>query len=91
MLAATQRRRMADVRPGVARILDHIQHVTRLVGDDHVGFGSDFDGVPDLPDGVPDCGAFPRILDGLRERGFTEASIEKIAWGNLRRVLEANP
>jgi len=90
-LAARQQAIMAGVRPGVGRILDHVEHVARLVGDDHVGFGTDFDGVPDLPEGVPDCAAFPRILDGLAERGFDAASIEKIGWLNFRRVLEGNP
>jgi membrane dipeptidase len=82
---------MASVRVPLDRIVDHVEYVARLVGDDFVAFGSDFDGVPDLPDGVPDCGAFPAILDRMRERGFSEASIAKIAGTNFRRVLEANP
>ena len=55
------------------------------------GLDDDFDGVPDLPQDVPDCAAFPAILDRMRERGFSEVSIAKIAGGNFRRVLEANP
>ncbi len=90
-LAASMRERMAPVRPGIGRIADHVLHVVGLVGDDHAGFGSDFDGVPDLPEGVPDCSAFPRILRELRERGLSEPSVAKIAWGNFRRVLDANP
>jgi membrane dipeptidase len=90
-LARTMRERMTPTRPPLDRIVDHVEHVVRLVGDDFVAFGSDFDGVPDLPDGVPDCSAFPAILDRMRERGFSEASIAKIAGTNFRRVLEANP
>ena len=90
-LARTLRERMTPVRPALDRIVDHVEHVARLVGDDFVAFGSDFDGVPDLPDGVPDCAAFPRILDRMRERGFSEISIAKIAGRNFRRVLDANP
>ncbi|MBZ5637571.1 MAG: dipeptidase [Acidobacteriia bacterium] len=90
-LARTMRERMAKVRPPLDRIVDHVEHVVRLVGDDFVAFGSDFDGVPDLPEGVPDCAAFPAILDRMRERGLSEASIAKIAGANFRRVLESNP
>ena len=89
-LAASMRERMAAVRPGIGRIADHVLHVVRLVGDDHAAFGSDFDGVPDLPGEVPDCSAFPRILRDLRARGLSEASVEKIAWRNFRRVLDEN-
>jgi membrane dipeptidase len=90
-LNRTLRERMASVRCPLDRIVDHVEHVVRLVGDDFVAFGSDFDGVPDLPGGVPDCGAFPAILDRMRERGLPEASIAKIAGTNFRRVLDANP
>jgi len=87
-LARTIRERMAPFRVPLDRVVDHVAHVVRLVGDDFVAFGSDFDGVPDLPDDVPDCAAFPKILDRMRERGFSEPSIAKIAGGNFRRVLE---
>jgi membrane dipeptidase len=89
-LARTLREKMAPARVPLDRIVDHLEHVVRLVGDDFVAFGSDFDGVPDLPDGVADCAAFPRILDRMRERGFSEPSIAKIAGANFRRVLDAN-
>lgn len=90
-LSSELRGRMAKAAVPLDRIVDHVEHMVRLVGDDFVAFGSDFDGVPDLPQGVPDCAAFPAILDRMRERGFSEASIAKIAGGNFRRVLEANP
>ncbi len=90
-LSIEMRERMASVRVPLDRIVDHVEHMVRLVGDYFVAFGSDFDGVPDLPQDVPDCSAFPAILDRMRERGLSEASIAKIAGGNFRRVLEANP
>jgi len=68
----------------------HIGHIIDLVGDDHVGLGSDFDGVPDLPRDVPDCSAYPRVLARLARIGLSEQSIRKIAWGNFLRVLAAN-
>ncbi len=89
-LYATLRERMAPTRVGMDRIIDHVEHVVRLVGDEHVGFGSDFDGIPDVPEGVPDCAAFPRLLARMGERGFTDASIERIVHGNFLRVLGDN-
>jgi membrane dipeptidase len=89
-LAREMRTRMASYRPGLDRVVDHVEHLVSLVGDDHVGFGSDFDGVGDLPDGLEDCARYPALLDRMRERGFSRQSIEKIAAGNFLRVLEAN-
>jgi len=71
-------------------LVSHIEHIARVAGEDHVAFGSDFDGIPQTPRGVPDCSAFPRILARLSERGFGDASLRKIAWGNFLRVLRAN-
>lgn len=89
-LAREMRARMAPYRPGLDRVVDHVEHLVNLVGDDHVGFGSDFDGVGDLPDGLGDCARYPALLDRMRERGFPAQAIEKIAAGNFLRVLEAN-
>jgi microsomal dipeptidase-like Zn-dependent dipeptidase len=72
---------------GLERVVDHVEHVVRLVGDEHVGFGSDFDGIPTLPDGITGSGSFPAILDALRIRGLSEQSIERIASGNFLRIL----
>lgn len=71
-------------------LVAHVRHIVGLVGDDHVGLGSDFDGVPDLPRDVPDCTAYPRILARLAHEGLSEHSVRKIAWGNFLRVLAAN-
>ncbi|MEZ4826438.1 MAG: dipeptidase [Bacteroidia bacterium] len=71
----------------VSVVADHIEHVVKLVGVDHVGFGSDFDGVGDsLPVGLKDVSDYPNIIEELLKRGFTEEDIEKICYGNLARV-----
>lgn len=71
----------------VSEVADHIDHVVRLVGVDHVGFGSDFDGVGDsLPEGLKDVSQYPNLLLELLKRGYSREEIEKIASGNLFRV-----
>jgi len=68
-------------------IVDQIDYVVRLVGVDHVGLGSDFDGAQ-MPDGMEDCSHLPRITEALVRRGYSDADIRKILGGNLLRVLE---
>jgi membrane dipeptidase len=71
----------------VARVADHFDHVVELVGIDHVGFGSDFDGVGDsLPTGLRDVSGFPNLIAELLRRGYGEDDIEKICSGNTLRV-----
>jgi len=68
-------------------VLDHIDHVVKLVGIDYVGIGSDYDGVGDsLPVGLKDVASYPNLIAGLLERGYSEADIEKILSANLLRV-----
>jgi membrane dipeptidase len=71
----------------VEDVADHIDHVVKLVGIDHVGLGSDFDGVgPSLPIGLKDVSQYPNLFRVLLERGYSEADIEKLASGNVFRV-----
>lgn len=71
----------------VQRVVDHIERVIQLAGIDHVGFGSDFDGVGDsLPVGLKDVSAYPNIIYELLKRGHTEEEIAKICSKNLMRV-----
>lgn len=71
-------------------VLDHIDHVVELVGVDHVGLGSDFDGVGDsLPEGLKDVSGYPNLIAGLLERGYSEAQIGQILSGNILRVWTA--
>lgn len=71
----------------IAEVVDHIDHVVQLVGVDHVGLGSDYDGVGDsLPRGLEDVGSYPNLIGALLDRGYTEQDVEKICSGNLFRV-----
>ena len=70
-------------------VLDHIDHVVKLIGVDHVGIGSDYDGVGDsLPIGLKDVASFPNLVQGLLDRGYSRTDIEKILSGNLLRVWQ---
>ena len=68
-------------------VLDHFDRVVQLVGIDHVGIGSDYDGVGDtLPTGLKDVSSYPALIQGLLERGYSREDIQKILGGNLIRV-----
>src|SRR5271154_1822429 len=69
------------------RIIDHIDHAVKLVGADHVGLGSDFDGA-DMPDGMEDCSKLPKITEALLRKGYSESDIRKILGENTLRVME---
>ena len=66
----------------------HVRHAVEVAGIDHVGLGSDFDGAP-MPAGPERRAGLPGLLDALRDDGFGPDEVERIAWGNWRRVLEA--
>jgi membrane dipeptidase len=70
----------------LSKVADHIDHVVKLVGVDHVGFGSDFDGVYFVPEGLEDVSKYPNLIAELLKRGYTEEEIEKICSGNFLRV-----
>tara|TARA_B100001057_G_scaffold219171_1_gene219453 strand:+ start:10324 stop:11529 length:1206 start_codon:yes stop_codon:yes gene_type:complete len=74
----------------VADVADHFDHVVKLVGIDHVAFGSDYDGVGDtLPYGLKDAASFPNLIYHLLKRGYSEEDIEKICYKNIWRVWKA--
>jgi membrane dipeptidase len=76
-----------DVPKGhVEEVANHIDHVVELVGIDHVGIGSDYDGVSNLPEGLNDVSMYPNLIRILLERGYTEEDIQKIWSGNFLRV-----
>ena len=72
----------------IARIVDHIDHIVALVGIDHVGIGSDFDGVQALPTELQSVADLPNLTAELLRRGYSEGDIDKILGGNVLRVME---
>ncbi len=84
------RQRMRDRFVPLRSIINHILYIVELVGDDHVGFGSDFDGIPDLPRGVGGCDVYPQLVRELRKAGLSEESVRKIESENFLRVLKDN-
>lgn len=81
---------MTAPRPSFRRIADHIDHVVSLVGIDHVGLGSDFDGIDVAPEGLEDISMLGHLFDELKNRGYSEGDIEKIASGNFFRILPSS-
>ncbi|MDI9356817.1 MAG: dipeptidase [Chitinophagaceae bacterium] len=76
-----------NIYENVTKVADHIDHVVQLVGIDHVGLGSDFDGVGDsLPIGLKDASQYPNLIAELLKRGYSEEEIEKICSKNVWRV-----
>jgi membrane dipeptidase len=78
-------------RPSLSVLIDHIDHIARVAGKDHVGLGSDFDGVGGLlPEGMEDVTRLPRIVQALLDRGWSDDDVRKFLGGNLLRVMEAS-
>lgn len=81
--------KMHPIHTTVSVVADHIDHVIKMVGVDHVGFGSDFDGVGDtLPIGLDDASEYPNLIYELLKRGYSEEDIAKICSGNVMRVWQ---
>ena len=78
------------LKPPLSKLLDHIDYIVKLIGVDHVGLGSDFDGINSSPRTLDDVSTFPLITKALMERGYTENQIDKILGGNFIRVFKAN-
>ena len=76
-------------RAPLASLIDHIDHIARIAGIDHVGIGTDFDGIPSLPEGIDSAADLPRITAALRERGWSTADLRKLYSENLLRVFTA--
>jgi membrane dipeptidase len=69
-------------------VVDHIDHIVKLVGIDHVGIGSDFDGVQAVPADLSSVADLPNLTKELLRRGYSEEDIDKILGGNMLRVME---
>jgi len=71
----------------LAQVADHVEHIRQVAGVDHVGIGSDFDGIPDAPVGLEGVDRYPALLEELMRRGWSDADIGKLAGENLLRTL----
>jgi len=71
------------------QVVDHIVHAAEIAGIDHVGIGSDYDGVPALPTGLTSASNLPALTDAMVARGMSESDVEKVLGGNFMRVFEA--
>ncbi len=80
----------AYLRPPISLLIDHIDHIVNLIGVEHVGLGADFDGAESFPLGINSVADYPKVLQALADRGYTQEAIEQIAGRNFLRVLRAN-
>ena len=74
-------------RPPFESLINQIDYMVKVAGVDHVGLGSDFDGIDSLPQGIDSVADLPKITEALVQRGYTEEQIHKILGGNLLRVF----
>jgi membrane dipeptidase len=74
-------------RPPFSVLIDHIDHIAKIAGIDHVGLGSDFDGIPSSPEGMDSAADLPKITQALMARGYSAEDMEKILGGNFLRVF----
>jgi len=77
-------------RPDLSQLLNHLDYIVKMIGIDHVGLGSDFDGIESAPRPLDDVTSFPLITKALTERGYSKKDIEKILGRNFIRVFKAN-
>ena len=87
---ATYPAEASQLRPPLSLLLDHLDHIVRVAGIDHVGIGSDFDGISSAPKELQDVTNMPLITKGLLKRGYSKADIRKILGENFLRVFTAN-
>jgi membrane dipeptidase len=69
-------------------VADHIEHIRKVAGIDHVGIGSDFDGISEVVVGLEDVSTFPALFAELIRRGWSDADLRKLAGENILRALE---
>src|SRR5206468_8571294 len=73
----------------LAQVADHVEHLRPVAGIDHVGLGSDFDGISSVPVGLEDVSTYPALIAELIRRGYTDAEVKKITGQNILRVMRA--
>lgn len=80
----------AKIQPSIDLLVDHIDHIVKLIGMDHVGIGADYDGATSYPKGLDNVADYPKLTAALLKRGYSEKDIQKIYGENFLRVLKAN-
>jgi membrane dipeptidase len=84
-------RQWADAHPSpkatLQQVANHIDHVRKVAGIDHIGLGSDFDGITSVPTGLEDTSKYPALIAELLKRGYTNQDVKKILSGNVLRVM----
>ena len=88
MVAEFHKDEVATFRPSLSMLLDHLDHIVKLIGVDHVGMGSDFDGIEAPPRELNGVEDYPLITKALLERGYSKKDIKKILGGNFIRVFK---
>ncbi len=83
------RTRLLDITATLDDVVAHIDHAVKVGGIDCVGIGTDFDGVSCTPVGLDDVSKFPNLIRALKQRGYSDVEVRKIAGGNLLRVMRA--
>jgi membrane dipeptidase len=81
--------RLPPIKVTIAQVADHIEHVVKVAGVDHVGLGGDFDGNDRWPEGLEDVSGYPRLFAELVRRGWSDRDLRKLAQGNVLRVLRS--
>jgi membrane dipeptidase len=84
---AQWRTKNAPPRASMIQVADHVDHIRKVAGIDHVGLGGDFDGITSVPVGLEDVSTYPGLIAELLRRGYTDDEIKKLAWRNVLRVL----
>ncbi|HSD26418.1 MAG TPA: dipeptidase [Vicinamibacteria bacterium] len=79
--------RMPKIKVTIAEVADHVEHVRKTAGVDHVGLGGDYDGNDSWPEGMEDVSGYPRLFAELIRRGWSDADLAKLAQGNVLRVM----
>jgi membrane dipeptidase len=86
-LPAAQRPAGPAPRATLSQVADHIEHIRKIAGVDHVGLGGDFDGIEDVVVGLEDVSTYPALFAELSRRGWSEADLRKLAGENILRVF----
>lgn len=81
---------LEEIKAPISLLIDHIDHIVKLVGAEHVGLGADYDGAESYPKGLEDVSKYPLITDALLNRGYSKADVKKILGLNFIRLLKAN-